>query len=228
MRDFLLKSSAYWVWLIMSFHCVIALRFVNRYNIVKKIMFLLCGIIGLGLFYDAAVLCAGTVTGAGKLLEILSRGRFILHGACIPLLLPICAEALDFKKPLKTAVWVLTIVLIIMGIADGAAMVPIEQHVAGIARYSYGEGSPAWARGINNIYTFGMIIPLLITGIAVWIKQNRTELFLSGGLMFFFSAIGPATGNFDLIFFIGMIGEVFMMLYLWLYADKKYRQPKKK
>ena len=227
MREFLLKSCANFIWLIAGFHFVFAMKFINRFNIAKKIMFLLCGIIGFGLLYDAAVLCAGTMMPAGKVLETLSRGRFILHGACIPLLLPICAEALDFKKPLKTFIWVVTGALIVLGIADGAAMVPIAQNVAGVARYSYGEGSPDWARGISNLYTFGMIIPLILSGIAVWIKQNRTELFLSGALMFFFSAAGPATGNFDLIFYIGMFGEVCMILFLWLYAGKKYRRPKK-
>lgn len=39
--------------------------------------------------------------------------------------------------------------------------------------------------------------------------------------MFAFSALGPATGNFDLIFFIGMFGEVCMALCFLLYAGKK-------
>lgn len=38
--------------------------------------------------------------------------------------------------------------------------------------------------------------------------------------MFFFSALGPATGNFDLIFFISMFGEVGMALFFLLYAGK--------
>ena len=38
--------------------------------------------------------------------------------------------------------------------------------------------------------------------------------------MFAFSALGPATGNFDLIFFISMFGEVCMALCFLLYAHK--------
>jgi hypothetical protein len=36
--------------------------------------------------------------------------------------------------------------------------------------------------------------------------------------MFAFSALGPATGNMDLIFFISMIGEVLMVLFFYLYS----------
>ena len=37
-------------------------------------------------------------------------------------------------------------------------------------------------------------------------------------LMFAFAALGPATGNFDLIFLIGMFGELFMVLFFLLYG----------
>ena len=36
--------------------------------------------------------------------------------------------------------------------------------------------------------------------------------------MFFFSALGPATGNTDFLFLISMLGEVLMILFLILYA----------
>lgn len=38
--------------------------------------------------------------------------------------------------------------------------------------------------------------------------------------MFAFSALGPATGNMDLIFYISMFGEVLMVLFFFLYAKK--------
>ena len=39
--------------------------------------------------------------------------------------------------------------------------------------------------------------------------------------MFAFSALGPATGNADPIFFISMFGELFILLFLYLYAREK-------
>ena len=58
----------------------------------------------------------------------------------------------------------------------------------------------------NEMYmlSFGTVVPLMLVGIYVWIRQKTPHLFLSGFLMFFFSAVGPATGNTDLIFFISM------------------------
>jgi hypothetical protein len=92
------------------------------------------------------------------------------------------------------------------------------QHVAGIARYTSGEATPAWAGAVSGILSYGTVIPLILAGIAVWIRQKTPFLFLSGFLMFLFSALGPATGNFDLIFYISMYGEVLMVLFFYLYA----------
>ena len=64
-----------------------------------------------------------------------------------------------------------------------------------------------------------LVVPLVLAGIAVWVKQKTPALFLSGFLMFAFSALGPATGNFDLIFFISMFGEVCMVLFFMVYAN---------
>lgn len=58
----------------------------------------------------------------------------------------------------------------------------------------------------------------MIVGVIAWIKQKTPHLFLSSFLMFAFSALGPATGNADLIFFISMIGEVLMIAFFCFYA----------
>ena len=74
---------------------------------------------------------------------------------------------------------------------------------------------------ISKILSFGTVIPMMIAGVIVWIRQKTPLLFLSGFTMFLFSALGPATGNADLIFFISMFGELFMVLFLYLYANRK-------
>ena len=38
--------------------------------------------------------------------------------------------------------------------------------------------------------------------------------------MFVFAALGPATGNMDLLFVISMFGELFMILFYYLYVIK--------
>ena len=43
---------------------------------------------------------------------------------------------------------------------------------------------------------------------------------ITGLLMFVFAALGPATGNMDLLFVISMFGELFMVLFYYLYVIK--------
>ena len=118
-------------------------------------------------------------------------------------------------------VWVFTGVLIVLGIAEGFATDLAVQHVAGIVRCTSGEGTPSWAKAVSGVLSYGTVVPLIIAGVIVWVRQKTPALFLAGFLMFAFSALGPATGNFDLIFFISMFGEVCMALFFLLYAKAK-------
>ena len=120
--------------------------------------------------------------------------------------------------------WVFTAVLIVLGIAEGFSVKLAPQHVANVVRYTSGDGTPAWAEAVSGLLSYGTVVPLIIAGVIVWIKQKTPALFLAGFLMFLFSALGPATGNFDLIFFISMFGEVFMALFFLIYARKKANQ----
>ena len=187
----------------------------------RKPLFLLTALVAFGLFYDALILALGGVMKEGALLLTLSRLRFVFHGALIPLLFAICAYALDFNKTWKTVVWVFTGVLIVLGIAEGFATDLAVQHVAGIVRCTSGEGTPSWAKAVSGVLSYGTVVPLIIAGVIVWVRQKTPALFLAGFLMFAFSALGPATGNFDLIFFISMFGEVCMALFFLLYAKAK-------
>ena len=174
-----------------------------------------------GLFYDALVQALGGALREGSLLAWLSRFRFVFHGALIPLLFPICAYGLNFKKPWKMAVWVLTAIVIVLGVAEGFATDLVTEKMAGILRYKSGDGTPDWARGVSYLLAFGTIIPVILAGIAAWIRQKTPLLLLAGVLMFAFAALGPATGNMDLNFLITMIGEVFLALFFLLYARRK-------
>ena len=107
------------------------------------------------------------------------------------------------------------------GLAEAAATVLEPDTIAGVTRLKAASSTPGWATAISNVLSFGTVIPLMIAGIIVWIKQKTPFLFLSGFFMFAFSALGPATGNTDLIFYISMFGEVLMVLFLYLYALKK-------
>ena len=222
MRDFMLGNLPMLLWAAVALELIMLVLFVKKYSSGKKPLYLLSALVTAGLIYDAFLLALGSVAKDGALFAAFSRIRFVAHGALIPLLFAICAYALDWKKWLKAVVWIITGVIIVLGIAEGFATSLELKEIGGVIRYTGGEGTPAWASLVSNVLTFGTVIPLILAGIVAWIKQKNARLFLSGFFMFAFSALGPATGNLDLNFFITMIGELLMILFFYLYANKKY------
>ena len=225
MRQILLASCPVMLWVIAAIHLVLMHLCLQSWQKSRNPLFLLSGLIVFGLLYDALILAVGGITEDGSFLRMLSRLRFVFHGALIPLIFPLCAYALDLKKGLRTAVWIFTGLLIVLGIAEGFAVDLAVQHTAGIVRYTSGDATPAWAGAVSGLLSYGTVIPLILAGVVVWIRQKTPTLFLSGFLMFLFSALGPATGNFDLIFFISMFGEVLMALFFLLYARFRDENP---
>lgn len=221
MREFFFRSCPILIWVITAAQALIMFLALLAWAKERKPLFLLAGLVAFGLFYDALIISMGTFMQGSALFLPLSRFRFVAHGGLIPLLFPICAYALDFRKPWKAIAWVFTGVVIALGIAEGFATVLETAEIAGVIRCKSAEGTPAWAESVSMILSFGTVIPLMIAGIVAWIKQKTPLLFLSGFLMFLFSALGPATGNTDLIFYISMFGEVGMALCFLLYARKK-------
>ena len=221
MREFLLRICPVALWVIAAIELVIMLAAAKGSDKGKKPLHLLTALVCFGLFYDALIIALGSYLGEGALFMFLSRLRFVFHGALIPLLFAICAYALGFNKRWKTIVWVFTGVLIVLGIAEGFATELSVQRVAEVLRCKAGDGTPAWATAVSSILSYGTVVPLIIAGVVVWIKQKTPALFLAGFLMFAFSALGPATGNFDLIFFISMFGEVCMALFFLIYAKQR-------
>lgn len=78
----------------------------------------------------------------------------------------------------------------------------------------------------------GLLIPLLFMISAEALELKKTPyLFLSGFLMFAFSALGPATGNSEYIFYISMYGELLMVIFLILhdmFGDRKKKKAENK
>ena len=218
MRELLLVSCPAAIWLITAVQLLILVLALKGWREKKAPLYLLTALVAFGLFYDPLIIALGKALQASPLYLPLSQARFVFHGGLIPLLFPICACALDFKKPWKTVVWVLTGVIIALGLAEGFDTVLESVEVAGVIRCRSAETTPGWANAVSMILSFGTVIPLMLAGIAVWIRQKTPLLFLSGFLMFLFSALGPATGNTDLIFYISMFGEVGMALCFLLYA----------
>ena len=221
MRDFLFASCGIALWIITAIHILFMALIFSKYKRTKEKIYILTFDIAFGLFYDAFVLALGTILPAGTLLLALSRLRYVFHGMLIPLIFAICAYALDAKGLKLKLVWILTGILILLGVADGCIRQIGVEEVAGVVRYA-SVSAPAWADIVNSLLTFGTVIPMMIVGIVVWAKQKTPHLFLSAFLMFAFSGLGAAC--LDLMFYISMYGEVLMTLFLYFYAVNKCKQ----
>jgi hypothetical protein len=206
------------LWVITVLELTFTVLLFTRYMKTKNIILLLSGLICVGLTYDALILALGSFMSEGVIFMALSRMRYVLHGGLIPLIFLICAYALDFKGVWMKAAWVFTAVLILLGVADGCVRTIGAVEVAGICRYA-SVTAPVWAEVVNGLLTFGTVIPMMVAGIVVWVKQKTPFLFLSAFLMFLFSGLGAAV--MELMFYISMYGELLMALFLYLYALKK-------
>ena len=218
MKELLFASCPIMLWVISVLELVFTALLLSRYCKTKNLIYLLTGLICVGLTYDALVLAFGSFMTEGAVLLGLSRMRYVLHGGLIPLIFAICAYALNFNKTWKLIAWVFTGVLIVLGVADGCIREIGATTVAGICRYA-SVSAPAWAEIVNSLLTFGTVIPMMIAGIVVWVKQKTPHLFLSAFLMFLFSGLGAAC--LELMFYISMYGELLMALFLYYYAIHK-------
>ena len=223
MREFLMMICPYAILGIVAGEIVIATLLFGLSARKKSKIARWSGILTLGLILDAAIIGLGSLL-TPEALQRLSPLRFIAHGLLIPLLLPICGYALNFRKPLMFFVWSFTFGLMFAGVLQALKTELVAETIANVTRMKAGEGTPRWAETISRVLSFGTVIPMMIAGVIVWIKEKTPHLFLSGFLMFAFSALGPATGNTDLIFFISMFGEILMVLFLYLYARAKSRK----
>ena len=228
MRDFLLANCPTLIWVICGAELLLFFILISKYLKARKAIVLCMALIAIGLFLDAFLIVIGQHIPS-SVFEPVSRVRFIAHGVLIPLIFPICAYALHLKKKALKAVWFVTALLMVAGLMEALATVLETKKFAGVVRCVSSASTPSWANTVSMALSFGTVIPLMICGIIVWAKQKTPTLFLSGFLMFLFSALGPATGNSDLIFFITMFGELFMILFFWLYSRKyKESSPKKR
>ena len=136
MKELLFASCPIMLWVISIIELVFTVLLFSRYAKTRNLIFLLSGLICVGLTYDALALALGTVMTEGPVLLAISRLRYVFHGGLIPLIFAICAYALNFKGFWKKAVWILTGVLIVLGVADGCIRVIGPTTVAGVCRYA--------------------------------------------------------------------------------------------
>ncbi len=224
MRELLIATAPVMIWVLTITEAVLLIVLCRIYREKKNLMPLFMALVCAGLVYDALIIAIGRWIPESLMFPV-SRLRFISHGVLVPLNLLTCGYAMKWDGIKLKIMYGITGLVSFLGLLSGIARKLEVKEMAGLVRCVAAEDSPRWAESIDRMLSYGVVFPLIIFGIIVWIKQKTPFLFLSGLLMFVFAALGPATGNFDMIFYISMFGELFMVLFFWLYA-RKYAEPR--
>lgn len=219
MRDFLIGNGPLTVGVLLLVEAFVLVCLLRQYTKTKSPMILCMALVTAGLLFDGAVILLGRFLPEG-LLRVLSMGRYLFHGLCMPLLLMIAVYALGGKGKLVKTFWIVATLLMALGAAAGLLTKLNVVDFAGFVRCTGSDATPKWADSYLSVLSVAMVVPLLLAGLWLLIKKKGPFLFLSGLFMFAFSALGPATGNVGLIFLIGMIGEALMVLFFLLHAKK--------
>ena len=219
MRDFLIGNGPLVVGVLLLVEAVVLVCLLREYKRTKAPMVLCMALVTMGLLFDGAVILLGRWLPEG-LLRTLSVGRSLFHGLCMPLLLMITVYALGGNGKVAKVFWAVAAVLMAVGGVAGLLTKLDVVDFAGFLRCTGSDATPKWADSYLSVLSVAMVVPLILGGIWLMIQKKGPFLFLSGLFMFAFSALGPATGNVDLIFLIGMIGEALMVLFFLLHAKK--------
>lgn len=206
---------------IAALEVVLFVLLLRRFIKTKSLISLFAGLIAIGLAYDALIIDLGMWVNANNML-FLSRLRFVFHGLLTPLLFALSARSYKLSKPLVITLFSIMGALMLFGIIEGSLNVLTESTTASISRLAIDkETTPKILYKGSTIINIISIIPVIVIGIIAWVKQKNCYLALAGIFMFVFSAIGPAIGLTEYIFFISMIGEILMISFILLYDIKK-------
>ncbi len=219
MREIFLNYGLYMVWGLALVEAVFTILFFMDFDKKKEWIIFFMGLLAVSITYDAIVIGMGVFT-AEPILRVLSRMRFVLHGLLVPLNIAICSYALYLRGKPKIIVWIITGLLMALGAAAEFKREIDVVDFAGIIRFVSVSPKDYWTEKVNSLFSFGTVLPVIITGIYLIIKRKQPELFLAGFLMFASIIVSVATGNADLIFLISMFGEMFMLLFYMIYEKK--------
>ena len=223
MRDFLIGNGPLVVGALLLTEAIVLVGLLREYKRAKAPLVLCMALVTAGLLFDGAVILLGRWLPEG-LLKWLSMGRYLFHGLCMPLLLMIAVYALGIEGKAVKVFWIAAAALMALGAVAGLLTKLDVVDFAGFVRCTGADTTPIWADKYLTVLSVAMVVPLILVGIWLMIKKKGPFLFLSGLFMFTFSALGPATGNIDLIFLIGMIGEALMVLFFLLHAKKAAKE----
>lgn len=229
MRQFLISSMAPALWIMTFFDGFAIFKMFSQSRKGKKnqIAFL-TGILCLGLFYDSLILSCGVFLSYGSFFRILSRFRFIFHCVLIPLLFPICAYSLKLNGKIVKIVWIISLIIMVIGLAASLSVVLEERTLGAIRRYAQSDLTGKFADQVISLLDVVPVFFMIGIGVFLWIRKKNPNMFFSGFFMLLFTLLGIFLGKDpsgerakSLMFYISMYGEALMVFFLYRFIGKE-------
>ncbi|MBR2701286.1 MAG: hypothetical protein IKE77_04290 [Erysipelotrichaceae bacterium] len=229
MRELIINTMAPILW-VMTFFDGIAIYFMIRefrQGSVHNIP-LLTGILCIGLFYDSLILASGCFLQYGTLFHHLSQLRYLLHCTLIPLLFSICAYSLTDNKKIIRIVWIISVIIMVLGLIAGIMVVTEPRTVGIIKRYASSDQTGKFSSTLTSMLDTVPVFIMIGIGIYLWIKKKNPNMFFAGFFMLLFTLLGIFLGkdpsgdrSMSLMFYISMYGEALMVFFLWRFVNKQ-------
>lgn len=225
MLNFILKYYPPLMWFIVTVEAALTFRLFQeavlrraaRDHALASHISLLSGLAALGLLTDALVIACGAFLPVMALAP-LSRVRLLARALLLPLLFPVCGYALRLKKNIMLSVWTFTVALLAAGTVSAVLTVLEPNYIAGIIRFTSAPSTAKLADAISTMVTNAAMLALVLVGAVVWGKYRTPYLFLGGVVLTVFTALGSVTGMPYLSFFFRMVGEMGVVIFLYLYC----------
>lgn len=176
-------------------------------------------IVFLGLLYDSLVVAVGRLIGAGTLLEWINRGRYLLHGALLPLFFVVAVDLAErggapwAGMRSQLAAWIAALLLGIAGLVAGFFLRLEPTAVAGTLRYTVVRAiTPTWAYLLPLVVSAASDLFFVVVGFGLW--RRRRWPWLAAGALVMFVLAGAGQGDYG--FLITGVGEGLLATSLFL------------
>lgn len=156
-----------------------------------------------GLLYDSLIVALGRLVGTGPLLEWLNRGRYLLHGALLPLFFVVAvdlAERGDARwagTRTQLVAWIAALVLGVAGLVAGFFLRLEPTALAETLRYTVVRATtPAWAHLLPLVVSVASDLFFMVVGVGLWRRRRWPWLAVGALVMFVLAGAGQGASGF--------------------------------
>lgn len=229
MRKLLIDTMGPVLWVMAAFDFLAIITMLKQHRLQKTNRIpLLTALLCVGLFYDALILASGTFMQFSAVFRILSQFRYILHLVMIPLLFPLCTYSLTDKEKVIRIIWILTVIIMALGLYAGITMKTEPRTVGTLNRYAQSDDNSALTGFLTQFLDIVPVFVMIFIGIYLYFKKKNPHLFFAGFFMLLFTLLGIFLGKDpagdrtqSLMFYISMFGESFMVFFLYQFMRKE-------